>query len=51
MAYDFDQLSLNNQMLYQEKKQRFIEIEKGKYKLDTKIYQLKKRKNYFPKQN
>lgn len=51
MAYDFDQLNLKNQMLYQEKKQKFVEIEKDKYKLDTKIYQFKKRKNHFPKQN
>lgn len=51
IAYDYNLLNEKNKIQYKDFKRKFILVDSNKYKLDTKIYQLKKRKNYFPKQN
>lgn len=44
IAYDFDELNAQNQNKYQDEVRKYISISANKYKLDTKIYKLKKRK-------
>lgn len=50
IAYDFNQLSNENQKKYENLMYTFILLDQNQYILDTKIYQMKKKKNYLPKQ-
>lgn len=51
IAYDYDLLKSKNQEKFKNYVLNFICINQNQYKLNTKIYQFRKRKNYFPKQN
>lgn len=43
LAYDFDSLKANNQILYNDHIKTFILNNENNYKLDTKIYKLKRK--------